>query len=151
MAIRLAIGNWIMSRYIPIDLRDRVRDHDQNRCCYCLTTELNSGIRMVFDHIFPRSQGGKTAFDNICLACRSCNEFKSDTVLGADSISENLESLFHPRSQIWSDHFEWNFLGTEVQGKTGVGRVTIVALRMNHDSIVSARRRWVAVGWHPPD
>ena len=106
---------------------------------------------MVFDHIFPRSQGGETSFENICLACRSCNEFKSDTVMGMDSTSESPEKLFHPRSQAWSDHFEWNPLGTELQGKTGVGRVTIAALRMNHDAIVAARRRWVTVGWHPPD
>ena len=36
-------------------------------------------------------------------------------------------------------------------GLTAVGRATIVALNMNNAVIVYARRRWVSVGWHPPD
>jgi hypothetical protein len=27
---------------------------------------------------FRASSGGETSFENLCLACRSCNEFKAD-------------------------------------------------------------------------
>jgi len=29
-------------------------------------------------------------------------------------------------------------------------RATVTALNLNHPLIVESRRRWVAVGWHPP-
>ena len=35
--------------------------------------------------------------------------------------------------------------------KERLGRATIVALNMNNAVIVYARRRWVSVGWHPPE
>jgi hypothetical protein len=59
--------------------------------------------------------------------------------------------LFHPRRQRWSDHFRWSLDGIEIVGISPVGRVTVEALNMNHPLVVEARRRWVTVGWHPPD
>ncbi len=139
-----------MSAYVPAELKAQVRQVDRHRCCYCLTTEDNSGVPMSFEHIYPRSKGGATSFQNICLACRPCNEFKSDTVQGKDFVTEESASLFNPRTQDWSRHFTWSGDGTVIEGLTPVGRVTIAALQMNHAAIVRARRRWVAGGWHPP-
>jgi HNH endonuclease len=137
------------SSYITVELRSQVREHDQNRCCYCITTEANSGIRMTFDHIFPRAKGGETTFDNLCLACRSCNEFKSNITEAIDDLTKETVELFNPRHQDWPSHFEWSADGTEILGKTEVGRVTIAVLQMNNLVIVATRRRWVSVGWHP--
>ena len=36
-------------------------------------------------------------------------------------------------------------------GKTMVGRVSIIALRMNRAELVISRKLWAEVGWHPPD
>ena len=105
---------------------------------------------MALDHVYPRSQGGATTFENVCLACRTCNEFKSDTVSAIDLDTGQLVRLFHPRTQIWDDHFEWVLEGTKIQGRTPIGRATVMALQMNHSAIVLSRRRWVMVGWHPP-
>ena len=58
--------------------------------------------------------------------------------------------LFNPRQQCWAEHFAWSEDGTRVEGLTLVGRVTGLALQMNHAMIVVARRRWVSSGWHPP-
>ena len=139
-----------MAVYISASLRQQIRAADRERCCYCLTTELNSGIRLALDHVYPRSQGGATTFENVCLACRACNEFKSDTVNAIDLETGDLVRLFHPRTQVWHEHFEWVLEGTEVRGKTASGRVTVMALQMNRLAIVLSRRRWVQVGWHPP-
>ncbi|MGF1496964.1 MAG: HNH endonuclease [Elainellaceae cyanobacterium] len=139
-----------MATYIPVDLRNQIRATDGNCCCYCQTSEILSGIRMSFDHIRPRSKGGETCFDNVCLACRSCNEFKGDCVTAQDLITQQRIPLFNPRLQRWHDHFVWSDDGTTIEARTAVGRVTVLALRMNHAAIVSARKRWVSVGWHPP-
>jgi hypothetical protein len=42
---------------------------------------------MTVDHLIPESRGGATAFDNLCLACRRCNEFKGSTVSAKDPLS----------------------------------------------------------------
>ncbi len=139
-----------MSRYIPKALKQQVRIADRGRCCYCLTAEWISGIILAFDHIYPRSQGGQTCFENVCLACRSCNEFKSNSITAIDPLTKQKVALFHPRQQAWSDHFTWNTAGTHIIGFTACGRATIVALQMNNTAILVARKRWVTVGWHPP-
>lgn len=139
-----------MSNYIPVELRNQIEISDRGRCCYCLTQAVNSGIDLSFDHILPRSKGGKTVFENVCLACRACNEFKSDTTEATDPLTATTVPLFNPRCQNWNDHFTWSEDGTTVEGLTVVGRSTILALQMNRAIIRVARKRWVSSGWHPP-
>ncbi len=139
-----------MTTYLSETLRKKVESTDKRRCCYCLTSEQNSGIPLTIDHIISRSQGGKTRFENICLACRSCNEYKGKNTTATDPLTGEIMPLFHPRQQQWREHFTWSPDGTKVEGLTAIGRGTVMALRMNHAVIVSARRRWVSSGWHPP-
>lgn len=139
-----------MSTYIPESLRNQIAETDRRRCCYCLTSEANSGIPMTHDHIKPISKGGKTTFDNVCLACRSCNEFKGDATEATDPLMGETMPLFNPRLQRWSDHFAWSVDGTTVEGLTPSGRATIIRLQMNNSVIVAARWRWTISGWHPP-
>ena len=140
-----------MSAYIPKNLRTQIEQSDRCRCCYCQTSEANSGIPMTYDHILPRSKGGETIFDNVCLACRTCNEFKSDITEAIDPLTGETVFLFNPRIQQWSEHFQWSSDGIRVEGLTSRGRGTIIALRMNNSVILVARRRWVMNGWHPPN
>ncbi|EAW39004.1 HNH endonuclease [Lyngbya sp. PCC 8106] len=140
-----------MSAYIPKNLRTQIEQSDRCRCCYCQTSEANSGIPMTYDHILPRSKGGETIFDNVCLACRTCNEFKSDITEAIDPLTGETVFLFNPRKQQWSEHFQWSYDGIRVEGLTSRGRGTIIALRMNNSVILVARRRWVMNGWHPPN
>lgn len=139
-----------MSAYIPASLQTQIAGADRQRCCYCLTSEANSGIPMTYDHIHPRSKGGDTIFENVCLACRSCNEFKANSTEAIDPLTGETVSLFNPRTQRWSDNFAWSLDGIRIEGLTAVGRTTIVSLRMNHAVIIVARRRWGISGWHPP-
>jgi len=139
-----------VSAYIPDSLRARIEEADRRRCCYCLTSEANSGIPLTHDHIQPVSKGGPTTFENICLACRTCNEFKADMTEAVDPLTGDTVLLFNPRTQRWSDHFEWTPHGAQVVGLTAAGRATAVALRMNRPPIVAARSRWASAGWHPP-
>ncbi len=140
-----------MSIYISSALRRQLVEADDHRCAYCRTAQAHSGYPLVVDHIQPRSKGGATEFDNLCLACHRCNLFKHATTELEDPITGELVPLFHPRRQTWSDHFSWDENGIHLVGITAVGRVTIIALNMNNDVIISARRNWLRVGWHPPD
>lgn len=139
-----------MSVYIPVSLRTQIQETDRRRCCYCLTAEENSGIAMAFDHIHPRSKRGETSFENVCLACRSCNEYKSDITEAQDPLTGEIVPLFNPRIQKWNNHFCWSADSTRVEGKTAIGRVRVIVLQMNNSAIVAARRRWASAGWHPP-
>jgi len=130
--------------YLPADLNDRLLEADNRHCVYCTTNEANTGQPMTVDHITPQAQGGETTFDNLCFACRRCNEFKGRTTHAQDPLTAEIVALFHPRQQSWSDHFQWNETGTALTGLSAVGRATIVALNMNNPLIVDARRRWVS-------
>lgn len=136
--------------YIPKALRRKVYEQGRARCGYCLTQEDNTGAELDIDHVIPEAAGGATIEANLWLACTKCNEHKGDQVEARDPQSKEIVPLFHPRTQRWREHFAWSPDGAEIIGQTPIGRATVVALKLNRDSLVRARRRWVAVGWHPP-
>ena len=105
---------------------------------------------MVVDHIIPEAQGGQTTFGNLCFACRRYNEFKGPITRIQEPLTGELVRIFHSRQHAWTDHFAWDAAGTRLIGLTAIGRATIIALNINNDVIVDARRHWVSVGWHPP-
>jgi len=140
-----------MSAYISVELRRQVRELFANRCAYCHTAEDLTVAIFELEHIQPRSAGGETVLDNLCLACPTCNRYKSDLVLAKDPISGLEFRLFHPQQDHWLDHFSWNDDATGILGLTPVGRATIEALKMNRPQIIRVRRMWVAMNEHPPD
>lgn len=103
---------------------------------------------MQVDHIDP--SGGDT-LDNLALACWSCNNYKRQAVTAVDPQTNQNVSLFHPRKDQWSDHFQWSESSIRIEGLTAVGRATIDRLKINRAIIVVARKRWVDAGYHPPD
>lgn len=46
--------------------------------------------------------------------------------------------LFHPRGDVWSDHFKW--IGAELSGRTGIGRATIHVLAINNSDFLAMRK-----------
>ena len=54
-----------------------LRDHHQ--CQYCGI--YGRGSAMSVDHIFPKSRGGKTTWDNVVAACHECNRRKGSLTL----------------------------------------------------------------------
>jgi hypothetical protein len=131
-------------------LRAQVRAAAANRCGYCLTHQAYVPWTLEIEHIVPRAKGGSDAEDNLWLACRSCNLFKSHQTHGADPITGRRVRLFNPRQQRWRRHFRWSQDGVFIIGRTATGRVTVVALHLNNMVAVTVRRNWVAAGWHPP-
>jgi len=106
---------------------------------------------MHVEHIIPLPAGGSSAEENLWLACALCNGHKGTQTHHIDPLTREREPLFNPRQQILSEHLHWSDNGVELLGLTPCGRATIVALKPNNEFLVRARRRWVAVGWHPPE
>jgi 5-methylcytosine-specific restriction endonuclease McrA len=57
-------------------MRLRILMRDKFRCQYC-------GVRatafdLTLDHIVPRSRGGRTEAENLCAACKPCNQRKGN-------------------------------------------------------------------------
>ena len=138
-------------RKIPLKLATRIRQQARDRCGYCcLSSEALIGMAMELEHLVPFASGGKTTENNLWLSCRRCNEFKGAYTNAIDPVTGEEFVLFNPRRQIWSEHFRWNDDGTEIVGVSPTGRATVVALRLNHPIIVTARKLWASVGWWPP-
>ncbi len=51
-----------------------LRDRGTCQYCYCMPV----GRELTVDHVVPRSRGGGTSWDNVVLACGSCNRRKSN-------------------------------------------------------------------------
>lgn len=67
-----------------------------------------------------------------------------------DTLTGRRVRLFHPRRDQWAEHFQWIENGEIIEGRTSIGRATVIALGLNRPLLVAARREWVCVGWHPP-
>lgn len=135
---------------VPAQLRQRVFVEANYRCEYCLTSHRLLGMPPTVDHILPVILGGSHDRENLAAACYRCNEYKGRLTHAVDPSSRELVPLYHPREQLWADHFAWGNGGTHIIGLTPTGRATVVALRLNNEYIVEARTLWIAREWHPP-
>jgi HNH endonuclease len=114
-----------------------------------------SADRFTIDHIVPQSLGGSDDLENLALACRRCNERRSNFIVGVDPETQQEVKLFNPRQYQWAAHFIWSADGTRILGITPVGRATCHRLDMNDDFrttpfIQKSRRMWLRMGVHPP-
>lgn len=139
-----------MSAYISVELQRQIRDRFANCCAYCRTAEALTVTTFEFEHITPRSAGGESVLENLCLSCPSCNRYKAQRQTASDPLTEEMVSLFHPQLQAWTEHFAWSEDATEMIGLTPIGRATIAALKMNRPQMIRVRRMWVKMGEHPP-
>jgi hypothetical protein len=137
---------------------DRVTDKQRQyiiarakQCCeYCYSQVAFSPQSFSVEHIIPRHKGGQTTLENLALSCQGCNNFKHTKIEGVDPLTEQVLPLYHPRQQIWHEHFAWNDDYTLVIGLTTTGRATIQELKLNRAGVVNLRRVLFAMSEHPP-
>lgn len=75
----IALKEYISTSRYPAFTRFNVFLRDSFSCQYC-------GVRkptpdLTFDHVVPRSKGGRTSWDNVVTACCSCNMRKGSQFL----------------------------------------------------------------------
>ena len=72
----IALKQYINISKRPAFTRFNVFLRDRFSCQYC--GEEFATNDLTFDHVLPRSRGGRTTWDNVVTACRVCNLRKSD-------------------------------------------------------------------------
>lgn len=119
-------------------LQELVRLRAENRCEYCRLPQVDSPLAALHvEHIRPLKHGGTDEANNLCLACVDCNLHKGPNLTGIDPMTDSVTELFHPRQQVWAEHFEWQ--GPLIVGWTAVGRTTVRVLNMNSDDQLDLR------------
>lgn len=107
-----------------------VRKRAKNRCEYCAIQESDFPFAPFHvEHIVPRKHGGSDDLQNLALACLHCNLHKGPNLTGIDPVSGQIERLFNPRVDSWTEHFA--FRGVTISGLTPAGRATAAVLNMN--------------------
>ena len=61
-------------------------DRDGCRCQYCGATPAEDEIKLVLDHIIPRSKGGYDTAGNLVTACERCNISKHDREISEETL-----------------------------------------------------------------
>ena len=124
---------------VPAALARKVRERAKAVCEYCRLPQSEQEATFHIDHVHPTTLGGVTRLNNLALACVTCSLCKAARFSVRDSVTEQFVPIFHPRRDLWSDHFEWT-AQWRVVGLTPTGRATISALKMNRPAIVAIRR-----------
>jgi len=70
----LALKEYIPAVQTPAFTRFNVFLRDHWTCQYC--AEVFKTQHLTFDHVIPRSRGGRTSWSNIVTACQDCNLIK---------------------------------------------------------------------------
>jgi hypothetical protein len=130
------------------ELERQVLERAGDRCEYCRRHQGLQGARFHLEHILPIARGGATDVANLAWACPGCNLRKSDRVESIDPESGETVPLFHPRTQAWGQHFDWD--DYHVIRLTAIGRATVAALDMNHPRRIRIRNAEQMFGLFPP-
>ncbi|MEX2091219.1 MAG: HNH endonuclease signature motif containing protein [Pirellulales bacterium] len=126
-------------------VRQFVRERAGFRCEYCKLSQFE-GVTIQFhiEHIRPRQHGGDDSIQNLALACSNCNWYKGPNLSAIDPQTDLTTRLYHPRVDLWRNHFTLDEL--EIMGLTDIGRATVRLLRMNAPEPIEFRESLRARG-----
>lgn len=119
------------------------------RCEYCHAPEVVSNFSFEIEHVVPSVHAGTDEETNLALSCRSCNAHKAVRISALDPHNGAVVRLFHPRMDMWEQHFDVDIETALVAGLTPIGRATVVCLDMNSPAQCAARRQWMRLDLFP--
>ena len=114
----VALKRYIQPTRDPAFTRFNVFLRDHFECQYCADTR-----ELTFDHLVPRSRGGRTTWDNVVTACAGCNLQKGGRVLKECRMQpmvwpykpsvyelQNIGRSFPPNylHESWRDYLYWD-------------------------------------------
>jgi hypothetical protein len=129
---------------LDADLVRKVWLRASHKCEYCHFPAAAALAPFQIDHIIARQHGGSTELDNLALACIHCNRYKGPNLAGIDLSTGNVVRLFHPRRDIWTEHFQWS--GPDLKALTAIGHVTVQVLSINDHEMRSFRLALIEEG-----
>ena len=121
-----------------------VRERAAERCEYCRLHQNNSELVHHIEHVVARQHGGSDNVDNLALSCHRCNLHKGPNLSGVDPLTSRVETLFHPRCDLWHEHFA--FQGIYIAGLTACGRATVEVLVLNDARRLELRQELLVRG-----
>lgn len=126
-----------MSERVSAVLRRLVIDRAGGCCEYCGLPDDVLRLPHEPDHIIATQHGGATTSENLAYTCFRCNRFKGPNLASLDPATGAITRLFHPRNDLWTDHFRWNW--AEIVPLTTIARATAALLRPNDTERVALR------------
>ncbi len=127
-------------------LRQQVRDRARARCECCRFREEHLPLwPFHLEHIVAEQHGGTEELENLAWSCQRCNLLKGTNLSGIDPNSGLVVRLFHPRREVWSEHFAVDGDG-RIRGVTPTGRASARLLRMNAPERIEIRRLLISTG-----
>ena len=132
------------------ETKKTVYERAQYCCEYCFSQSKFSSDNYSIEHIIPLVKGGTSTLENLALSCQRCNNHKFTATHALDMATGTITPLYHPRNDIWSEHFQWSVDATEILGISPIGRATVQRLQLNREGLINLRNVFVAVGLHPP-
>jgi len=117
----IALKEYVPPAKRPAFTRFNVFLRDRFECQYC--DELFRPQELTFDHVIPRSRGGRTNWENVVTSCSACNLAKGNkmpdvggmkpTVAPAEPTVFQLQKYgrsFPPNflHESWSDYLYWD-------------------------------------------
>ena len=128
-------------------LREEVRTRSGGCCEYCCVPDHYDRLPFQIDHIIAEKRGGPSLSENLAWSCYDCNIFKGPNIAGVSSEKSEVSRLFHPRKDIWSEHFSWS--GGALIPKSDIGCATINVLRINLPRRIDFRQELINEGVLP--
>jgi 5-methylcytosine-specific restriction endonuclease McrA len=127
------------------ETRRQVRDRANHRCEYCrLPQSAAPFLTFHIEHIQATQHIQDDSLDNLGLACPHCNLHKGPNLTTLSLGTDEIVPLFHPRQQIWDDHFRIN--RARIEGRTEVGTATARLLKMNEGDQIEIRAALIQRG-----
>lgn len=78
----ISLREYVPPARYPAFTRFNLFLRDEFKCQYC-----GAAGELTFDHVVPRSRGGRTTWENVVAACSPCNLRKANHSLGKISMS----------------------------------------------------------------
>ncbi len=107
------------------EVREYLLEKYSRKCCYC----DKENIPLQIEHIIPKSRGGTNRIDNLCIACRECNQKKGNMTaeeFGYPNIQKQVKQTLKDSSVVNSTRWKvYDVLcNTELQIECGTGART---------------------------
>jgi len=128
-------------------LKRQVWVRAESTCENCRLPQWLDVMPFQIDHVIAEHHHGSTVAENLALYCLNDNLRKGPNIAGLDPDTGLLMRLFHPRQDIWDEHFAW--VSPVLTGRSDVGRTTIDVLVINAPERVELRRLLIRAGLFP--
>jgi len=132
---------------ISAALRLAVRERARGCCEYCRVHEDDVLLPHEPDHVIAEQHGGVGGIENLALACFHCNRHKGPNIASVDPQTARIVSLFNPRTERWSEHFQLD--GPRIIPLSEKGRASVSLLKINSPERTRVRESLIGVARFP--